>query len=144
MLRLERLGCLDFRQRWSKLKGERVVTCVHCVRPRHATAPQLDSPRKMPSLKSTHKQDNTHDAEDSDRLETVPTRAGDGEESDILVDPSEAEDQEEMENRPRLSLKRTYETKRLERRVAGESSSPLGELVVTHRFYGSASPATVD
>ncbi|KIO20784.1 hypothetical protein M407DRAFT_29580 [Tulasnella calospora MUT 4182] len=94
----------------------------------------------MPLLKSTQ----TRDPDDSDGLEHVPTRSEDEAESDILVDPDEAAGQEEAENRPRLAPQRTYNTKVLERPMPGEKGSVFGELVATHRFYGSVTPASID
>ncbi|KAG9042714.1 hypothetical protein FS837_010477 [Tulasnella sp. UAMH 9824] len=96
----------------------------------------------MSSLKTTRPERNNYDS-DSDELDHIPTRNEDENEPDILVEPNQAGERTRTDNPPRLALQRTYEMKPLERPIPG-AESICGDLVATHRFYGSVAPASID
>ncbi|KAG8929551.1 Sentrin-specific protease 6 [Tulasnella sp. 417] len=79
---------------------------------------------------------------DSDGLEHVDTRIEQSQ-PDILVEPNQVADQKPTDNPPRPALQRTYEMKALERPLSN-NSSVCGDLVASHRFYGSVIPASID
>ncbi|KIO27205.1 hypothetical protein M407DRAFT_23509 [Tulasnella calospora MUT 4182] len=97
----------------------------------------------MLSLKSAYPNPNDHEF-DPDELEHVPHRSDDESEPDILVDPGQLAEQNITDGPPRLAPQRTYEMKPLERPPLGEKRSICGDLVATHRFYGSVTPASID
>lgn len=96
----------------------------------------------MSSLKPAHPAHTAFDY-DSDDPDCIPRRSEDKDEPDILVEPDQAGERAKTDNPPRLALQRTYEMKPLERTKPGVESI-CGNLVATHRFYGSVAPASVD
>lgn len=108
---------------------------------RHARI-ALYNPLTMPPPQSTDP--DNHDQISIDSSEPDRLYDSDDAQPDLLVGPDTTGHKIKHDNNPRLLPERTYETLRLERPIPGEKGPTSSELVTTHRFYGSSSPASID